>query len=447
VRSRFWGLIGLVLLAAIGIRIPYVLTVTRHDHHFYDATYYQLQAASIANGDGFFVDPFAPFEPRHAEAAPAADHPPFTTLVLVPAALIGDPSDSALAMRFTMVVVGLAAVVVIGLLGRELGGDTVGVVAAGIAALDPNLWMNDGLIMSEALSVLLVSVMLLCAYRVLRGASMRWVVGLGMACGLLALVRAELAVLTLFLAVPAVWSGRRRRAPDDASRPWAATAACVGVAVLVVMPWVGFNLARFDRPVLISTNDGLALIGANCDPTYYGSGIGTDDIRCRLTRPGDQSVVDAANRSAAFHYLRDHAQRWPVVVLARVGRLWSVFHVGQTVGLDVLEGRPRWASYAGVVTLYLLAPLAIYGAVARRRASRSRGATHAVPIWPLVVPIAVVTAVMLFIGGLTRYRAPAEPSIVVLAALGAVALLTRRPGRTTSFEVAEARLGSAAGCP
>jgi hypothetical protein len=54
---------------------------------------------------------------------------------------------------------------------------------------------------------------------------------------------------------------------------------------------------------------------------------------------------------------------------------------------------------------------------------------------------------MLFIGGLTRYRAPAEPSIVVLAALGAVALLTRRPGRTTSFEVAEARLGSAAGCP
>ena len=72
-------------------------------------------------------------------------------------------------MRFTMVILGLGTVVVLALLARALGGDTAGLIAAGIAALDPNLWMNDGLIMSESLCILVVSAILLVTYRVLRG--------------------------------------------------------------------------------------------------------------------------------------------------------------------------------------------------------------------------------------------------------------------------------------
>jgi hypothetical protein len=52
-----------------------------------------------------------------------------------------------------------------------------------------------------------------------------------------------------------------------------------------------------------------------------------------------------------------------------------------------------------------------------------------VTIWPVVVPIVVVTAVMLLIGGIPRYRAAAEPSIIVLAALGVGAFLLRRSRR------------------
>ena len=208
-RLAVLGGLALVLLVAVGVRVVYVLTVTRHDTHFYDAAYYQLEADSLANGNGF-TDPFAAIRDPGSTGGPSAEHPPLTSIILVPAALVDDKDTSALLMRFTMVLLGLGVIVVVGLLGRELGGDTVGLVAAGIAALDPNFWMNDGLIMSEPLSTLLVAAALLVAYRVLRGASMRWVVGLGALCGLLGLVRAELAVLTVVVAVPAVWLGSRR---------------------------------------------------------------------------------------------------------------------------------------------------------------------------------------------------------------------------------------------
>jgi 4-amino-4-deoxy-L-arabinose transferase-like glycosyltransferase len=340
-------------------------------------------------------------------------------MILVPAALVDDRDARSLLMRFTMVVVGLGTVALLAVMARLLGGDTAGLVAAGIAALDPNLWMNDGLIMSESLCVLVVTAILLVTYRVLRGASWRWIALLGALCGLLALVRAELAVFTVLLAVPAVWIGGARR-EEPTSRRVLGAVACVAIAVVVVAPWVGYNLSRFEKPTFVSTNDGLTMLAANCDPTFSGSRIGAGDITCadRHRPAGDPSVVNAALRTRAFDYLGDHLGRWPLVVAARTGRMWSVFKVAQTVDGDTGEGRPTWASYLGVGVTYLLVALAVVGGIVAHR--------RKIAIWPLVVPIVVVTAVTLFIAGVIRYRAAAEPSLIVLAALGVVALLGRR---------------------
>ena len=51
----------------------------------------------------------------------------------------------------------------IGLVGLRLAGPRVGLVAAAIAAVYPNLWINDSLVMSETLALLLVSLALLVA--------------------------------------------------------------------------------------------------------------------------------------------------------------------------------------------------------------------------------------------------------------------------------------------
>ena len=161
-RRRFWAILGIIVVAGTALRVGYMLTVTRHDKHLYDATYYTLQAWTIVDGDGY-VDPFAL---RNGEqAGPAADHPPLLVLALLPAALIGDDDASVIAMRITTMLFGLAAIVMTGLLGRRVVGDAVGLVAAGVAAVSPNFWLNDSLVMSESLATFLTATSLLLAFR------------------------------------------------------------------------------------------------------------------------------------------------------------------------------------------------------------------------------------------------------------------------------------------
>jgi 4-amino-4-deoxy-L-arabinose transferase-like glycosyltransferase len=106
-----------------------------------DSLYYAGQAQQLARGIWFreiFVD------------QPGAEHGPLTSLVLAPVAGGSDPVPW---MRLVTVLFGIVTVLLIGLLGRRVGGDRVGLVAAAIAAIYPNLWMNDGLVMSESVSV------------------------------------------------------------------------------------------------------------------------------------------------------------------------------------------------------------------------------------------------------------------------------------------------------
>lgn len=403
-----------IAAGALVLRVVYVLTVTRYDHDLYDSLYYELQARSIADGAGFFTDPFQWL--RGTELVlQAADHPPLTVFLLLPAALL---DLSQLVMRFTIVGLGVGTVVLVGLLAREVAGERAGLVAGAIAAVDPNLWMHDGLLMSEAPTAFLATLLLLLAHRVLqRGASWRAAAGLGVVGGLGMLARAELVLLLVAVVVPVLWvaSGRRLRPAAGA-----VAVAAVG-ALLVAGPWVAFNLARFEQPTFMSTSDGLALRSANCDESFYGSRIGWPYVFPPCTYQdvdGEQSVVAARNRDDAIEYLGEHWDRVPVVALARLGRVWSVFHPRQTWTLGAKEGRPAWVSALGAAASFALVPFAIVGV----RALRRRG----VPAWPMVTTILLVNAVILLLVAVPRYRAPAQPALVALAAIGLVAMLDRR---------------------
>ena len=104
--------------------------------------WYSGQAVKLADGDGF-VDFFY--------GGPTAEHGPLTPLLLAPVSWMDDPVRW---QRTVMTVIGLAVVVAVGLLARRVGGWWVGVVAVALAAIYPNLWMNDSLVMSEAPSAL-----------------------------------------------------------------------------------------------------------------------------------------------------------------------------------------------------------------------------------------------------------------------------------------------------
>jgi hypothetical protein len=238
-------------------------------------------------------------------------------------------------------------------------------------------------------------------------------------CGAEALTRAELILFVPTLLLPAVLVVRG----VSHSRRVGLLAVGVLTTALVLAPWVGRNVASFQDPTTISTGNGLALLGANCPQTYYGSDVGSWSLQCAtsVTGPGDESVQAARKEHAALRYAEHHLGRLPAVVLARIGREWDVYQPAQMTRIEAHEGRPVPASWAGLVVYYLLMALGVAGVVIYRR--------RRIAQWFLLVPAGVVTVVSALFYGLVRFRAPFEVCLVVLAAPALVLAARRLGGR------------------
>jgi hypothetical protein len=289
--------------------------------------------------------------------------------------------------------------------------DDVGLASAALAAVYPGLWISDGLLFSETVANLCLVAALLLALRALVQPRRAAVVALGCACGLAALARAELLLLVPLVALPAVLCGH-----EVGARVKPAIGLLVAAGA-VLAPWVVFNLVRFEEPVLLSTNIGHALAGSNCDITYYGDGIGLTNLfePCVPPRPeGDQSVLARSLQDRAVDYMREHPARVPVVMAARVGRSLSMFMPADMLWFNEPEGRERWATMLGLLAFYPVLALATGGSLVAWRRNRAAA-------WILVAPVVIVVVASALTYGQTRFRSPAEPGLVVLAALSAVA--------------------------
>ena len=100
---------------------------------------------------------------------------------------------------------------------------------------------------------------------------------------------------------------------------------------------------------------------------YYGVGTGLTSFQKGCLDdpppPGDQSDVAKVYRKRAFDYMRTHAGRVPVVVLARVGRTWSLYRPLDMVSYNEQEGREPWVTRLGLLLYYPTLLFAIGGAV------------------------------------------------------------------------------------
>jgi 4-amino-4-deoxy-L-arabinose transferase-like glycosyltransferase len=367
-----------------------------------DSIYFSLQAALNSEGKWF---------QEGLSGQPGAEHGPLTTLYLTPWSL---GSWNHTQQRLGITLVGLAIVPVVGLLGRRLSGERVGLVAAVIAAVYPNLWLNDSLVMSETIAILLVALALLAGLRLEDAPTVARAAVVGGLVGLAALTRSELALLAPLFAV-VVW--RRVPAAGTWWRPLKLPAVLLLASLLTVSPWIIYNLGRFEHPVLMSTNDGTTFLGANCDVTYYAQ-VGGWNINCLAPVPqemfADASERSSARREIALDYIADHWQRLPVVVAARLARTADVYGLTHLVRMDVGEEKAEWAVWAGIVMFWALAVAAVIGWLDLRR--RGIGGR-----WWVAMPIIAVVITTVVIYGFHRLRAPAEPAIVVLAATGLVA--------------------------
>ena len=87
-------------------------------------------------------------------------------------------------------------------------------------------------------------------------------------------------------------------------------------------PWVGHNLQRFDRPVLLSGQLESTLTVANCPETYYGPLLGYWDYGCGgrildrrgVTTAQQDGTVEEVLMEETLEFMSDERGRIPVVV-------------------------------------------------------------------------------------------------------------------------------------
>ncbi len=418
---RFWILTVAAAAVGVALRFAYVLGAVRGRIGLVgDAHTYHLLGRVIAGGHGYIrPNEFV----ADGSVIPTAEFPPAYPLVLGALDLVG--VDQPTGQRLAGAVIGGITIVVVGLLGAAVAGRAVGAVAAWIAALYPQLVVFDGSLLSEGPYALFVSTALLGVVRA-RAADddvrLRWWALAGAATGAAVLTRSEAILLVPLLIVPAT------RVPGD-RRAWARTALVASAGTLVLLgAWTIRNAVALDHFQPLTNNSGTLLSGANCDAVYSGVQIGGWRLDCvrPVDAPLDETAAAAARRAAGLDYARDHAAEVPAVMAVRVARTFGVWDVRTNLFFESLEGRQYNWLWAAWLAWAALAPLAAVGAIARRRAGRE--------LWPLLVPFAVVVITSALSYGTQRFRMVAEPSVVVLAAIGVVTLATRLAPRLRPAE-------------
>ena len=408
------------MLLGLGVRGYYIHVHTQHVVVQSDVFYYHGGANLLAEGHGF-VHPY--FFVAEGRSVPGADHPPGYIVALAVASVFG--FKSFFAHQVWSALIGTATIGVVGLVGRHVAGTRVALIAAFIAAIYPNFWFSDGLIMSETLVLLMAALTLLVAYRFWERPGTGRAIVLGVVCGLTALTRSEAILLLPLLVLPLVAFLRRLSV-----RRRVALFAIAGVAALATLaPWVTYNLARFDHPVLLSIPDQTLLAG-NCPDTYYGKFIGYWSVPCILksyVKGREPSTMALTYRREARHFVGQNLGRVPFVVFAREGRTWGFYHPDQQLQLDRLATKELELSRLGLAIYYVLAAGTIFGALILRR--------RRVPVFPLLATVLTPALSVAVTIGETRYRALAEVALVLGGAVTIDAVISRlRPRKQLTPE-------------
>ena len=420
VRRGEWRMIAgsrlaLATIVATGffVRVITLLSVAPEKTDLGDPLFYHTTANLLARGRGF-AEPLRWI--AFGTYRPSAFHGPLYPIVLSISSRLG--GTTYFDHKMMSVVIGTTVVLAVGILGRQVGTTTVGLVAASFAAIYPNLWLIDSLLYPEGLMALLVTVTMIVAYRWRDRPRLATAALFGAVIGLVALARGEGLLLLPLLALPWIMLTRSLSRAVRFRHLVVTGVACVAV----LAPWMIRNATTFEKFVPLSTNGNEVMVYANCPTAYNGQFVGYWDFQCqeRVRQaqgdpPGDESQSALYWRSLGFDYARAHAGELPRVVTLRVLRQWELFRPLQNVTLAGIEGRNRNASTMGLLMFYGLAGLSIVGAVSMRR--------RRIPILPLAVQFLTVTITAAYTYGTIRFRAPAEPALCVLGAVGLMPVL------------------------
>ena len=268
---RFITWVIAIAIGGLAIRVAYVLLFRTQQLPlpFYDSLIFHLGGNDLAQGRGF-VDAFT--------GQQTAAHPPLYLLWLGIISYVS-PGHSATPTTHMLwsCLLGVGTVTLCGLTGREIAGRRVGITAAVLAARvpepvgqrQPAHVRGHGHALRRRRPVLRVPLHP-PTEPVARG-----VARVALRPG----ARSSRSELVAHGALAARRAGAKPGIPWPRRFQWVIVGGVV--SALVIAPWVGYNLSRFDKPVYLSAQLGGTVVAANCPSTYYGQYLGFKDYACQ----------------------------------------------------------------------------------------------------------------------------------------------------------------------
>jgi 4-amino-4-deoxy-L-arabinose transferase-like glycosyltransferase len=400
-RYERWLLAGAMGAAFVAV-VAYVLASRPHALAG-DEPEYHLQGLFFTEGKLWWST--TPFGEAHASAWKAPGYPAWVGLWY---SLLG-----AVPIRVELVQALLAPVTVLltWVLARRFFGPPAAVLAAWLVALFPLAFEYYGLLYPEAIAVPLT----LAALAVVLGRepSRGRVIAAGLLLGVNLLVRpTSFFLVAAFAAAWIVAAGWRRG--------FAASAATVAIAALVVVPWTVRNAVVNDGGLIpISVQDAAAFgtfneLSAN-DPDYpYAWRINQEALEgiVDLRRPISDAEFRSRVQDAALDYIAEHPLSVPQAFFWNgIVRFWDLRPPSQSLQEARTEGRSTKFRAVGLGIYYVLLPLALVGLWRARRR---------LEVVAPALALAAVASLAFTVVATTRYRAPLEPLVAIMAAYALV---------------------------
>lgn len=418
----FLGVVGLALVLRIGA----VLLFAHTPQGVPDPASYWIAGQSIADGDGY----------RSMVGQLMAHYPPgypyFLGGLLAVVQFVGLSGNAATVVGLVQAVMGAATVAIVILAAREWSGRAVALTAGLLLAVWPSQVLYPAAILSETLYLFLFAVFLFAVIRACRApaSAWPWIGAAAVFAGLSTLVRPQGIVISLpLLAVAWLIGGLGWRRTVG----WSAAIA-IGV-VAVVAPWTVRNYQVFGAVVPISTNTWSNMC-IGFEPRARGHfAFAPECVTGEFYDKGPASELRNEQILAprVIGFIVDDPARLPLLSLNKLRYTFGI-EVDAFDGVEVYGYSPvvsdptrRHIYIVSGLFYYPLLVLSIVGlAVTIRRVWRDRRGEVA-SLSLLALTAGAVLAPVLFFGD-SRFKVPAAPMMVMLAAAVLVGAWRRRPG-------------------
>lgn len=381
-----------------------------------DGFFYHVHAVDLLQGNGYV----------NVDRSPANTWMPgWPAFLAAVYAVFGVHPKAAMALNALLAA---CTALLVTRLGRALFGPRVGWLAGGLYAVWPGLIYYSATLFNETLFSFLVALLLNLArdaahakaHRALRFAATGFTLG---AC---AWVKAEPLLLGVSLAAYfATVAGDRRRLARE-------TALCLGLAILVVLPWTIRNYVVFDRLIPTAAGGGGVLAAAN----HPGASGGNDLVfllqYAKRLGVGDatQAEQNLAMNDHAWGEVARFACESPGEQLRIMGSKLRLTYGGDSEGAALIRGHfgrenwhlseATWRRLARVADVWwwLLAPFFLLGL---SRVHAWPPATRVLVLGPLLTWLLLH---LVFMGGM-RFHVPELVLHALVVAVGIDWLATR----------------------